>query len=167
MHRPDATPQLSAILAERTLVIDGAMGTLIQAHQLTEADYRGELFADHHSDLKGDNDLLSLTRPELIRDIHRDYLAAGADLVCTNTFNATRISQADYGLEDHCYEINRASAALPEVIPDSNHRRTKLLFACFVMPTPSATSVAHADARCDRIAETSPRNRDVSRGPSV
>ncbi len=118
MHRPDATPQLSAILAERTLVIDGAMGTLIQAHQLTEADYRGELFADHHSDLKGDNDLLSLTRPELIRDIHRDYLAAGADLVCTNTFNATRISQADYGLEDHCYEINRASAALAREAAD-------------------------------------------------
>ncbi len=117
-HRPDATEQLTAALRERILVIDGAMGTLIQGHQLEEAGYRGEAFADHGHDLKGDSDVLSMTQPDIIRDIHRAYLDAGADIVCTNTFTASSISQADYGLEDHCYELNRAAAALAREAAD-------------------------------------------------
>jgi len=118
LTRPDATAQLAAALQERVLVIDGAMGTVIQSYQLGEEDYRGERFADHDGDLKGNNDLLSLTQPDIIREIHRAYLEAGADIVCTNTFNGTRISQADYGLQEHCYEINQAAAALAREAAD-------------------------------------------------
>ncbi len=110
--RPDATEELAAALRGRILVIDGAMGTMIQQYKLDEAQYRGERMADHPADLGGDNDLLSLTQPDLIREIHAAYLDAGADIICTNTFNGTRISQADYGLEDICYELNHAAAAL-------------------------------------------------------
>ena len=111
-HRPDATAALTAALTERVLVLDGAMGTMIQAHGLSEADYRGARFADHPSDQQGNNDLLSLSRPEVIGQIHRAYLEAGADLVETNTFNAQRISLADYGMEDLAYELNVAAASL-------------------------------------------------------
>ena len=85
-------------LQQRILVLDGAMGTMIQAEGLEEADYRGERFADHGSDLKGNNDLLSLTRPDVIAGIHRQYLEAGADIIETNTFNSTAVAQDDYGL---------------------------------------------------------------------
>lgn len=111
-HRPDATDALSAALRERILVMDGAMGTMIQHLGLGEQDYRGERFADWPSDLRGNNDLLSLTAPDAIRAIHESYLDAGADLVETNTFNAQRISLADYGMEDLAYELNLASARL-------------------------------------------------------
>ena len=110
--RPDATEELAAALRGRILVIDGAMGTMIQQYKLDEAQYRGDRMADHPADLGGDNDLLSLTQPDLVREIHAAYLDAGADIICTNTFNGTRISQADYGLEDICYELNHAAAAL-------------------------------------------------------
>lgn len=100
------------IARERILVLDGAMGTMIQLHKLEEADYRGSQFADWPSDLKGNNDLLSLTQPDIIRGIHEEYFEAGADLVETNTFSGTRVAQSDYGTEDYTYEINRASAAL-------------------------------------------------------
>ncbi len=116
--RPDATAELSELLALRIVVMDGAMGTMIQHEQLAEEDYRGERFADWAGDLKGNNDLLSLTRPELIRRIHRDYLAAGADLVETNTFNAQRISLADYDMSDLAYELNLASARLAREVCD-------------------------------------------------
>jgi 5-methyltetrahydrofolate--homocysteine methyltransferase len=116
--RPDATDLLRRLLGERVLVIDGAMGTLIQGHGLGEDDYRGTPYAGHGHDLKGDSDILSVTQPEIIRDIHRRYLEAGADIVCTNTFTATSISQADYGLEDDCYEINRQAAALARAAAD-------------------------------------------------
>jgi len=99
-------------MQQRLLVTDGAMGTMIQAHRLDEQQYRGQRFAAHESSLKGNNDLLSLTQPELIRDIHRAFLDAGADLIETNTFNATRISQADYGTEHLVRELNRESARL-------------------------------------------------------
>ena len=89
-HRPDATEQLSALMRDRVLVIDGAMGTMIQGHRLTDAQYRGERFADHPGDLQGNNDLLSLTQPDVVREIHQAYLDSGADLVCNNTFNGTR-----------------------------------------------------------------------------
>jgi len=100
------------LLNERILFLDGAMGTMIQRHKLEEADYRGERFADWPSDLKGNNDLLSLTQPQIIRDIHTQYLEAGADIIETNTFNATRVAMADYGMEALAYEINVASARL-------------------------------------------------------
>ena len=86
------------VLKDRILILDGAMGTMIQQHELEEADYRGEEFSQHGSELRGNNDLLSLTRPELISQIHEDYLAAGADIIETNTFNATRIAMADYNI---------------------------------------------------------------------
>jgi 5-methyltetrahydrofolate--homocysteine methyltransferase len=111
-HRPDATGELTDLLHERILVLDGAMGTMIQGHRLDEAAYRGERFASYDRDLAGDNDLLSLTNPDVIRSIHRAYLEAGADIICTNTFNGTSISQADYGLQDVCYELNVAAASL-------------------------------------------------------
>ena len=91
---------------DRILVLDGAMGTMIQRHGLSEADFRGERFANHPHDLRGDNDLLVLTRPDVIRGVHDAYLAAGADIIETNTFNSTAISQADYGLEALAYELN-------------------------------------------------------------
>lgn len=104
--------RLEAAVADRILVLDGAMGTMIQERRLGEADYRGEAFAGHPVDLKGNNDALNLTAPELIREIHLAYLEAGADILETNTFNATGISQAEYRLEDAAYEINRAGALL-------------------------------------------------------
>lgn len=122
--RPDATDQLTTALTERILVMDGAMGTMIQREGLGEADYRGERFADWDSDLKGNNDLLSLTQPEIIRGIHTAYLEAGADLIETNTFNAQRISLADYGMEDLGYEINLAAARLARQACDEMTART-------------------------------------------
>ncbi len=104
--------RLNALLRERIVILDGAMGTMIQAHGLGEAEFRGGLFGDHARDLKGDNEVLSLTRPELVEEIHRLYLEAGADIVTTNTFNGTSISQADYGLEGKAYDLNLASARL-------------------------------------------------------
>ncbi len=112
LTRPDATEALSAALRSRILVMDGAMGTMIQRHGLGEADFRGARFADWGQDVRGNSDLLSLTQPDLIRDIHLAYLEAGADLVETNTFSAQRISQADYGLQDLAYELNYESARL-------------------------------------------------------
>src|SRR5262249_46827308 len=101
---------LARELQKRILILDGAMGTMIQQHKLEEADFRGERFKDHPSDLKGNNDLLVLTRPDVIEGIHREYLEAGADIIETNSFNAQRISQADYGLEEISYEMNVAAA---------------------------------------------------------
>lgn len=117
--RPDATEALTRLLTERILVIDGAMGTMIQGHGLGEADYRGERFADWDSDVRGNSDLLSLTQPDIIRSIHREYLEAGADVVATNTFSAQRISQADYGMEDLAYELNLQSARLARQAADA------------------------------------------------
>ena len=97
-------------LQQRILIIDGAMGTMIQRHKLTEADYRGERFKDWHVDVKGNNDLLSITRPDVIVGIHKQYLEAGADIIETNTFSSTRIAQADYDMQDFAYELNVASA---------------------------------------------------------
>jgi len=103
---------IQELLQHRILVIDGAMGTMIQRYKLTEADYRGERFAAWATDLKGNNDLLSLTQPHIILEIHKQYLDAGADIIETNTFNAQRVSLADYGMESLAYELNVASARL-------------------------------------------------------
>ncbi|MBT8121458.1 MAG: homocysteine S-methyltransferase family protein, partial [Gammaproteobacteria bacterium] len=110
--------KLETLLRDRILFLDGAMGTMIQRHKLGEADYRGERFADWPSDLKGNNDLLVLTQPAIIADIHRQYLEAGADIIETNTFNATRVAMADYGMEDLSYEINVAAARLARSVAD-------------------------------------------------
>jgi 5-methyltetrahydrofolate--homocysteine methyltransferase len=103
---------MERILAERIVVLDGAMGTALQAFGLSETDFRGDRFQDHHVDLRGDNDLLSLTRPDVVEAVHRGHLEAGADIVSTNTFNANPVSQADYGLQDLVYEMNRRAAEL-------------------------------------------------------
>ena len=110
--RPDATDTLAAALRERILVMDGAMGTMIQRHGLSEEDFRGERFADWQQDVRGNSDMLSLSQPDVIRSIHKEYLEAGADLVETNTFSAQKISQADYGMQDLAYELNFESARL-------------------------------------------------------
>ncbi len=101
---------IKEILKERILIIDGAMGTMIQRHKLEEADYRGERFADWHTDVKGNNDLLSITQPQIIEGIHELYLEAGADIIETNTFSSTTIAQADYDMQALAYELNVASA---------------------------------------------------------
>ncbi|RKT51081.1 methionine synthase (B12-dependent) [Azonexus fungiphilus] len=118
MIQPDRTAELHALLEQRLLVLDGAMGTMIQRHGLQEKDYRGERFADHPHDLKGNNDLLVLTRPDIIGGIHREYLEAGADLIETCTFNSTAVSQADYNLTEIVYELNFEGAALARKLCD-------------------------------------------------
>ncbi len=105
-------PEMKDILTKRILILDGAMGTMVQSYGLEEADFRGNRFKDHPCDLKGNNDILSLTRPDVVREIHAAYLEAGADLIETNTFNSTSISQADYQMEHVVYEINRTAAGL-------------------------------------------------------
>ncbi len=102
--------KLKKLLAERILVLDGAMGTMIQGYGLSEADFRGERFKNHPSDLKGNNDILNITRPDVIREIHEKYLRAGSDIVETNTFSSTAVSQSDYKCEAYVYEINYEAA---------------------------------------------------------
>src|SRR4051794_32399010 len=123
-QRPDLTDELSATLRERILVIDGAMGTMIQAHTFDESGFRGERFADWDSDVRGNSDLLSLSQPDVIRDIHRAYLESGADIIATNTFSAQRISQADYGMEELAYEMNKRSAELAREATTEYSERT-------------------------------------------
>src|SRR5438094_10110135 len=103
---------LEAALKSRILILDGAMGTMIQSYKLGEAEYRGARFKDHTHDVKGNNDLLVLTQPEIIREIHEQYFEAGADVIETNTFNSTSIAQADYGMEALVYELNFEAARL-------------------------------------------------------
>ncbi|MEX1239479.1 MAG: homocysteine S-methyltransferase family protein [Cyclobacteriaceae bacterium] len=110
--------KIEDILKERILILDGAMGTMIQRHTLEEADFRGEKFKNHGHPLKGNNDLLSITRPDIIRDIHRQYLEAGADIIETNTFSGTTIAQADYHLEEYVYELNYQSAKIAREVAD-------------------------------------------------
>ncbi len=115
--------KLKKLLSERILVIDGAMGTMIQRHKLTEKDFRGERFKNYPSDLKGNNDLLSITQPEIIKGIHREYFAAGADIVETNTFNSTVISQADYNMQSLVYELNFESAKIAKEVADEFNKK--------------------------------------------
>ncbi len=106
------------ILKDRILVLDGAMGTMIQKHKLEEEDFRGERFKNHQKPLKGNNDLLSITRPDIIKDIHRQYFKAGADIVETNTFSGTSVAQADYNLQEAVYDINYESAKIAREVAD-------------------------------------------------
>lgn len=110
--------QLQDALSERILVIDGAMGTMIQAYKFEEEDFRGEVFKDKNNDIKGNNDILAITKPNVISNIHREFLEAGADIIETNSFNATSISQADYQMEDIVYELNVACAKVARKVSD-------------------------------------------------
>ncbi len=110
--------QIHRLLEQRILILDGGMGTMLQSYKLSETDFRGERFADHPCDVKGNNDLLSLTQPQIIRDIHRAYFEAGADIVETNTFNGTSIAMADYQMEELVYELNKVSAELAREVAD-------------------------------------------------
>jgi len=137
--------ELRDLIRTRILVLDGAMGTMIQGHDLSEADFRGERFRDHESPLLGANDLLSLTRPDIIGEIHRAYLDAGADLIETNTFNATRIAMSDYGLEEAVYDMNFESARIAREEADRASERTpnKPRFVVGVLgPTNRAASIS-------------------------
>jgi len=120
----DKTAQIKQLMAERILVLDGAMGTMIQSYKLEEEDYRGERFSEHPCDVKGNNDLLSLTRPDIIKAIHGAYFDAGADIVETNTFNSTSIAMADYQMEDLVYDLNKEGAALARSVADEFEEKT-------------------------------------------
>ena len=134
---------LPAILEKRIAILDGAMGTMIQRFKLSEADYRGERFKDFPKDIKGNNELLSLTRPDVIRDIHEGYLAAGADMIETNTFGATTIAQEDYKMADLAIEMNHASAALARAACDKFSTPDKPRYAVGALgPTPKTASIS-------------------------
>ncbi len=138
--RGQALPQL---LEKRILVLDGAMGTMIQRFKLDESQYRGERFKDFPKDIKGNNELLSLTRPDIITDIHERYLAAGADMIETNTFGATRIAQADYDMAELAFEMNLASAKLARAACDKFSNSDKPRFALGALgPTPKTASIS-------------------------
>jgi 5-methyltetrahydrofolate--homocysteine methyltransferase len=135
--------ELARILKSRIVVLDGAMGTMIQRHKLSEADYRGTRFAGHRIDLKGNNELLQLTQPAVIEAIHEAYLAAGADIVETNTFGATRIAQQDYGLQDFAFEMNLAAARLARTACDAFSSADKPRFVAGALgPTPRTASIS-------------------------
>ena len=119
MNREERIKSLLALLEQRIVLLDGAMGTMIQSYGLGEDDYRGERFAEWQSDLKGNNDLLTITRPQVIREIHAAFLEAGADIIETNTFNSNAPSMADYGMEAMVSELNLAAARLARECADA------------------------------------------------
>jgi 5-methyltetrahydrofolate--homocysteine methyltransferase len=134
---------LPSILKNRIAILDGAMGTMIQRYKLTEADYRGERFKDHPKDLKGNNELLQFTRPDVITEIHEQYLAAGADLIETNTFGATSVAQEDYGLAHVAREMNVAGARLARAACDKYSTPDKPRFVAGALgPTPKTASIS-------------------------
>jgi 5-methyltetrahydrofolate--homocysteine methyltransferase len=161
---------LHAAARERILIMDGAMGTMIQDYKLDEAGYRGERFADHRKDVKGNNDLLVLTQPEIIRKIHEQYLEAGADILETNTFNAQRISLADYAMEPLAYEINFEAAKIARAAADRWSALTPdrpRWVAGAIGPTNRTASISRAPrglcragARADRRRLRHPDHRD-------
>ena len=134
---------LPALLQQSIAIIDGAMGTMIQRYRLSEADFRGERFADHPKDLKGNNDLLQLTRPDVVRAIHDAYLAAGADIIETNTFGATSVAQEDYGLAHAARDINLAAAQIARQAADAASTPTQPRFVAGALgPTPRTASIS-------------------------
>ena len=146
----DRNAQLDALLRERILILDGALGTMIQGYRLSESDYRGERFADHPQDLKGNNDLLVLTQPAVIRSIHTEYLAAGADVIETNTFNSTAVAQADYRLQHVVHELNLEAAKLARAAADE----------CTAKDSSRPRFVAGALGPTNRTASISPEVND-------
>ncbi len=144
-HTPAYTraAALPELLRQRIVIIDGAMGTMIQRYKLGEADFRGSRFADHGKDLKGNNDLLPLTRPDVLLEIHRAYLAAGADIIETNTFGATSIAQEDYGLGHVARELNVAAARIAREAADAFSTPDKPRFVAGALgPTPRTASIS-------------------------
>jgi len=142
-HAYTRAARLPELLKQRILILDGAMGTMIQRYRLGEDDYRGERFKDHPKDLKGNNELLQFTRPDVITEIHEGYLAAGADLIETNTFGATRIAQGDYGLEAVAREMNVAGARLARAACDKFSTPDKPRFVAGAFgPTPRTASIS-------------------------
>ena len=134
---------LPALLQQRIAILDGAMGTMIQRFKLNEAQYRGERFKDFHKDVKGNNELLSLTRPDVIQDIHEGYLAAGADLIETNTFGATTVAQADYDMASLAVEMNYESARIARAACDKFSTSDKPRFVVGALgPTPKTASIS-------------------------
>ena len=134
---------LPELLRQRIVILDGAMGTMIQRYKLTEADYRGERFKDHPKDLKGNNELLQFTRPDVISEIHDQYLAAGADIIETNTFGATRVAQDDYGLAAVAREMNVVGARLAREACDRHSTPDRPRFAAGALgPTPRTASIS-------------------------
>ena len=154
---PARVQALLDALAQRILVIDGAMGTMVQSYRLEESDYRGERFAGHSHDLKGNNDLLTLTRPDIIGAIHNAYLDAGADLIETNTFNSTAVSQADYHLETLVHELNVEAARLARVCCDTAEAQTphKPRFVIGVLGPTSRTASLSPDVNDPGFRNTS------------
>ena len=135
--------RLPELLRQRIAILDGAMGTMIQRYKLGEADYRGERFKDHPKDLKGNNELLQFTRPDVIREIHEQYLAAGADIIETNTFGATTVAQDDYGLASVAREMNVVGARLAREACDRFESADKPRFAAGALgPTPRTASIS-------------------------
>ena len=135
--------QLPEILKQRIVILDGAMGTMIQRYKLTEADYRGARFTEHHVDVKGNNELLLLTRPDVIREIHEQYLAAGADLIETNTFGATSVAQEDYDMAELAYEMNVVAAQIARAACDQYSTPDKPRFVAGAFgPTPRTASIS-------------------------
>ena len=132
--------EFKKLLAERILILDGAMGTEIQKHKLSEEDFRSDLFADWDIDLKGNNDLLTLTKPALIKNIHRDFVDAGSDIIETNTFNSNGTSQSDYGLEEFSYKLNFEGAKLAKEI--ASEAEKKVLVAGVIGPTNRTASLS-------------------------
>ncbi|MCZ7653568.1 MAG: homocysteine S-methyltransferase family protein [Rhodocyclaceae bacterium] len=170
--QPNRSDLLHSLLDQRILILDGAMGTMIQRRRLAEADYRGARFADHPRELKGNNDLLLLTQPEVIRAIHAAYLDAGADIIETNTFNATSLSQADYGLEALAYELNVAGAQLAREAADEYSAKTpdRPRFVAGVLGPTSRTASISPDVndpgfRNVTFDELVPPTREAVRGP--
>ncbi|HEX7640373.1 MAG TPA: homocysteine S-methyltransferase family protein [Burkholderiaceae bacterium] len=145
MSRPAYTraARLPELLQQRIVVIDGAMGTMIQRYKLQEADFRGELLREHPKDVKGNNELLQLVRPQVLREIHSQYLAAGADIIETNTFGATTIAQEDYGLAHLAREMNVAAARLARECADAHSTPDKPRFVAGALgPTPRTASIS-------------------------
>ena len=131
------------LLQQRIAVIDGAMGTMLQARRLSEADYRGTRFAQHGTDLRGNGDVLNLTLPDVVREIHAEYLAAGAALIETNTFGATRVAQEDYGLAEHAREMNVAAARIARSAADAASSPARPRFVAGALgPTPRTASIS-------------------------
>ena len=141
--KKDKSKIISNILKKRILVLDGAMGTMIQNYKFTEEDFRGNYYKSHKSELIGNNDILSITRPEIISEIHENFLKAGSDILETNTFNANIISQSDYGLENSTFQINFESTRLACKISEKYSSKSKPRFVAGVLgPTNKTLSIS-------------------------
>ena len=143
MSNSERIKHLRKLLKEKILVLDGAMGSLLQTYRLTEEDFRGDQFLSHPCELKGYNDLLSITQPKIVREIHTNYCQAGADIIETNTFTSTSVSMADYHLENVAYQVNYAAAQIAREVADENSTPTKPRFVAGSMgPTNRSCSIS-------------------------